>query len=346
MVKQQKKQDQNMNNYKQLKRKKIRKVNAKPKAQNAIVPHPVIHMPETTSDYLKSLCDPSAYRAIGIPSSDNVGSQTSLKQHVFGKGTFQIGTGGWGYAMLNCGGAVASDGPAVQGSTASYPGTTVGGGIGAEIFVNNSNSMFQQADFGVSPLASYRIVSAVLRIRYAGTQLNLGGTVRALQHPTHETLGGLNAAAIEGFRQAKRFPVSREWDHVVYCPLTDQYNTNPGVTVSGPYALPFMACLVSSTPGNEFEYEYYINYEIIGRNIRGQTACIKDPTGYGAITAAMAVEGGSFRGSPKRMEKSVFDIVKEYLVRASTWIGGTAEKVLPVVLEHTPAILNAAAALM
>lgn len=307
---------------------------------------PVIHMPDSTSVYLKSLCDPATHRSVGLPASDNVGALTSLKQHAFGKGTFQIGVNGWGYVMLVPGAAVANNSVAVQGSTSTYPGTTVGGGLGPEIFTGQSNSMFATADFGNAPLAQYRIVSAVLKIRYSGTQLNLGGTVRALQHPNHETLSGLNAAAIEGYRQSKRFPVSRDWDQVVYCPLTDQYNANPGASVALPYSIPFMAFLVSSTASNEFEYEYYVNYEMVGRNIRGQTICVKDPAGYAAITSAMAVEGGAFRGSPRKMEHTILENVKEFLTSASTWIGEKAAKAIPIVIEHTPAILEAAASLL
>lgn len=207
--------------------------------------------------------------------------------------------------------------------------------------------MFASTDFGVAPSAQYRVVSAGLRIRYSGTELNKGGTIRALQHPNHDSIIGLTAAQIEGYVQSKRFPVTREWSHVVYCPLTDSYNTQTG---SGgfvaPYAVPFQGFLVSSTSGNEFEFEYVVNYEVSGRNVRGQTVCFKDPVGYAAITSAMAVEGGSFHGAPAKMEKTIFGLVKEYLTKAATWVGEAALEAVPIVVEHAPSILSAVAAMI
>lgn len=297
-------------------------------------------MPATTHEYLQSLCDPVGKRNVGLPSSDN-STYTSLKQHVFGKGTLAVGTAGFGFISLSPGSAVGN-GVCGTYSDATFAGTSISA-VGAGSIGLTSNSMFAPADFGPDPLAQFRVVSALLRVRYSGTELNRGGTVYQLQQPRHQPMTGETAASVAAYQQAAKYAVSREWSNVVYCPLNTSWTAS---TTAGTYTNNFMSILMESAPGNTFDYEFFVNFEITGRNVRGQTACVNDPVGYGAIAAAMAEQGGNYKGSPAKMENTIFSRVKSFLVSASTWIGENLPKTVEVVVEHAPALLGAAAALL
>lgn len=311
--------------------------------QNAQPARAVIHMPATTDAYLKSLCAPMTYRNTGVPSS---GSSTilSLKQHVFLKGTMTIGTQGFGFVMAAPGRAVANNVAAVVHSSNLYAGTTFSSLPGPGVVNAFSNSMFQNADIGAQPLAAFRVVSAGLRVRYNGRQIDLGGTSHLIQQPRHESIDGLGANALDAYVQSKRDVVNRVWDNVVYCPITLGFVDN---VLTPAYSDFFMGALVQSTAGNTFDWEFYVNLEIAGVNIRGVTPCVNDPVGSGAILAAMASHGGSFKGNDaQQIEAEVTKTVRDYLIAGMTWIGDKALPALATVVEKTPAVLTALGAII
>lgn len=303
---------------------------------------PVIHVPENTDKYLKSLCDPLTWPAMGIPATGG-STLTSLKQHCFAKGSMTIGIAGWGFVVVSPGLMTFSDAASVFYTTSAFTSTfvtTVGTGVAPA----SSNSMFTQSDVGPAPAAAFRVVSCGLRVRYNGPQLQMGGTSHLLQQPRHESVQGFTASTIDAYKQSIRDVVDRRWDNVLYCPVQLGFADVPTYP---PYSNYFMCVLVQGTPGNTFDWEVYQNCELAGPNIRGQTAVVNDPVGYGAATAAMAHLGGVYKGnSPKPMEAKLYQSVREFLVSGMTWIGDEALPALATIVEKTPAVLTAVGALI
>lgn len=310
-----------------------------PKTVNS-KPHPVIHLPEVTDKYIHSLCEPDVYRNVGLPAT--AGSiVTSLKQHAFAKGSMTIGTAGYGFVVLSPGLMAVNDKNSVLFSDAAYGGNSIGV-VGPGVFGAASNSMFVTADIGPGDLAAWRVVSAGLKIRYNGSQLNLGGTAHSLQHPQHEDLFAYTTPDLDAYVQSKRSVVDRVWTSVLYCPTQAGYVTN---LTAQQYVGAFMGILVQSIPGNTFDWEACLNFEVSGSHVRGQTYAVNDPVGFGAAAAAMATEGGTYHGnSGKPVHKSVMEKIKDYLVAGMTWIGDKGIPFLETVVEKTPLVLEVAAA--
>lgn len=216
------------------------------------------------------------------------------KAKYFAKGNFQTGTGGFGFVTMTPE-YFTSDAPVagaslVRFTDATYAATMVtiiGGGVNAGL----SNSDYAAATFGAAAvLAEYRVVSAGLRVRYAGTELNRGGDMFALHEPNHQSLAGATSTVMRGYLESITCPVVRTWTNVLYKPvlLTDtQYkNTFPTMTTTNVDFNNYMCIAVQAADALvslNFDWEAYVNVELNGRNIQGRTPSLYDPVGFAAV---------------------------------------------------------------
>lgn len=264
------------------------------------------------------LCDPTEFMEAGVPDGSPL---SSLKQHCFSKGTFETGSQNVGFVAVQpwLGSVTGSCGTY---SLNGYPGNTITSTTAAgQVASLGTNSMFATGDIGPSPLAQYRLISACLRVRYTGTELNKGGTIHALQHPEHESIDGITIPGIDLYRQAGRFQVSREWTTVNYIP------TNSGTvyyeTFAGVPANMFMGIMVESPQNNTFDYEFYGNYEYAGRNMRGQTPPNLDPIAYSTAREVLGQRPwGTFQRPSSSFVKEMESLLGSALVAGTTYVVG------------------------
>jgi len=276
-----------------------------------------VHIPEKSRQYFRMLCDSTQFFEAGVPG----GIPTpSLKTHCFARGSLSIGTSSVGFISLapwqgcsntqTCG---FFTGPNFAGNSF----TNVAAAL--SVIAYNTNSPYASTDIGAAPLAQYRLISACLRVRYTGTELTMGGTVHALHHPEQESLNGVTIAGLDLYRQTSRFPVSREWVTVNYCPsqnaITYFEDPNPAT------AFTFMGIMVDGTAGNTFDWEMYGNYEFVGRNIRGQTPSHNDSVALATAQSTMSHPPfGVTNEPPEKHTSEMQGIFNEVLKEGTTYV--------------------------
>jgi len=212
---------------------------------------------ECVLGYAKSLINPFEGPSPCSPHPPSLPSQTMRlyrKTSLFTSSTTQTG-----YALLY--GNIASDGsPFLVSTNSSFGGTSMVLGTGT--VSGYSNSPFTTADFSADKV-SWRIVSMGLRVRYAGTELNRGGRIFLLEHPSNGSLYGLDAAGMLAYPSCRTEPVSREWHSITLSPVspevldfgkTEFAISNPlGILIVAPDTTPLL-----------FEVEAVINIELVG----------------------------------------------------------------------------------
>lgn len=250
-----------------------------------------------SANYAKTLVDPFTGPSACIPDFPSV---PSLKSRVFAKGVAYTGTASFGYVAINPRAAVASDQDFVSYTDATYALSTVST---AAALTAKSNSQFAAADIGVTDdLATSRIVSAGIRARYQGTELNRGGVFLGFQHPTHASLDNSTFPDVDGNPLSKRFPVTREWMNLTYCPvLTSELTYQGTVALLANAYMIIMMQAPDPTVAMSVEWEAYVNIEYNGRNVRGMSLSGSDPVGFAAVhTVANSGAMAPFKGDAKQ----------------------------------------------
>jgi hypothetical protein len=165
---------------------------------------------------------------------------------------------------------MASDQEAGHVSTASFIGS-VTSATDPNLFDFDHNGDYRLIDFTNNDIMG-RVVSSGIRVRYSGTQLNLGGTLYCLEQPSHQTLVGFGISDLLAFDRCKTVPVSRQWTVCTWQPVTaSEFNYTDLVSEPAGTAHNNLCIAIMSEPGNTFDWEYFINFEVIGDKARGKT---------------------------------------------------------------------------
>jgi hypothetical protein len=188
-----------------------------------------------------------------------------------------------------------------------------------------------------------RLVSAGIRIRYTGTELNRGGSVFALEEPDHQSLATYTISNMQAFGNCHEEPADREWHSIVssgptapgefeFVQALNSTGTTAGVWgMPGQYAKapPFLLLAVQGAAGNTFDYEYYQNWEYIGPNVQGKLPGESDDAGLSlAVGALRSTNDGQIDKkhpiyrSPKMAEKVIQDYASE---NTSGWVTTVAD---------------------
>jgi len=147
------------------------------------------------------------------------------------------------------------------------------------------NLPFSSADYsGLGSLES-RTVGYALRIRYVGTELSRGGLIVGVNEPHNHELNGRDFSTLQLYDKVSSMPVDRKWKYVVWQPTSINTPGYVNFQTSDPYTSAFC---VKGLPDNEFEYEYVIRVEYIGRNARGKTPSGAAPALFERVTAYVA----------------------------------------------------------
>jgi len=244
----------------------------------------------------------------------------SMKQKVFTRGTFQLGTTGQGFITYSPN--TTNDGTAITASTSTSVGTAA---TALSAFTNSqtaslSKLMFAVADVVTNKTVAARIVAGGIKIRYSGTEANRNGTMTALEEPNHNSTLALTGAQIRSFINSfveRPDPLGSFYSVNYSGPVTaleTQFQNS-----SAPLGLP-ISIFIDGLAGDKYEYEVYQHVEYVGQNVPGVSASHADPIAYAKIidaTKAVTVsEPLSDKNAPstfKRILESVGTTVKSVL---------------------------------
>jgi len=175
-----------------------------------------------------------------------------------------------------------------------------------------------------------RVVGAGLRVRFAGTELNRGGTLHCVEQPNHESLSQLNVANISQLESYFREPITREWTTLVYTPVQEleiNFNQDPGNNIfynQFTHSIGFLFDAANVGASQQFDFEAIVLFEVVGPQIRDLKLSECDPVGLSLVqnvirpeTQLVANESGP--GKVFDMIRSGFDMVTTvapYVARA------------------------------
>lgn len=131
-----------------------------------------------------------------------------------------------------------------------------------------------------------RVVSMGVRVRYIGSELSRAGRLIALEEPNHQSLNGKNAASLLEYPRAKSVPVTRDWTATTWQPVSPSefaFTDGSDYVNGGHYCLGIV--IEGATPDTVFEFEAFINYEVIGSIVTGVTPSHSNVQGTGHVLA-------------------------------------------------------------
>lgn len=255
--------------------------------------------------------DPQGGPLCGIPDGSAV---TSQKLRVWARGTLTTGNGTPNNDLsiyFNPIGCLTNSQAVLTWAVPSTQGTlnsafSQGGGSAT------CNGPYSLGSLNVSNFTTGRLVSAELRLRYIGTELNKGGEIIGLQQPTHENIVGMTVANMLAHSSANRYNISysKGWYSLSYRPadvddLFYLFTSNGSSAFNGTYnaagtqagqgiiyndSQPFAAAYVTAaTASAPFEYEVWAVVEYTGQNVPGRTVNHPDVQGYQCVVSALAV---------------------------------------------------------
>jgi len=258
-----------------------------------------IKVEDCTSMYLMSLLDPTSEESRGacIPSGFPMPSQ---KSRCVNRGSFNLGTTGNGFIILR---------PIIVNDQASllFTGSASVGDAGTALgaFSNLSTDSFSKLPFSTAQVvtnaeASGRVVSACLRVRYAGTEASRAGIISSIEHPDHNSLQGLSSNEINQFESSYRERPSGDgqWAQVNWSgpcqPQEVEYLSTANVSNLLSSSTGVLAICVNGGAVNaSYEYEAWINVEYIGRITQGRTTNKVDEQGYGNVLECVKTVAGT-----------------------------------------------------
>lgn len=273
-------------------------------------------MSKCAVDYLKVICDPFDYRTKGesvcIP---DILDLPSKKFNTFMKGTFQIGANGLAFIALA---------PLYYGNNNAWISLNAAGSSPTAFTVASSpgfapvnNLQFPITD---SALGKFRLVACGLRIRYAGTQLSMGGIVCPYTcGSADEVLTGLTLTQIAGRGDAKTYNLDRSWRGTTWRPLSPDYYQYT-LTGSSAYSTAGlkMGIAITGTKDQTLEFEAAAYYEQIPTatlNVDNTTASHSDINGLSMVRNAL----GSFSSS--EVGQGLWNGAKSFLKTQSKGLG-------------------------
>lgn len=180
----------------------------KGKSRPRAIPMPGFGLPMCTMKYAQALANPFSPHAYGacIP----VGNfRPSMKNHCRHFTSVTIGSGGFGYFMYSP--CLANNSTCLFTTSSAYTGTASTPGNTSSVGVVNGTmstlpfgrtQLIESDSGGVRSEVQGRIVSAGIKWRYTGTELNRGGTILAYSDPLHETVEGSSYNQLSGFAEA------------------------------------------------------------------------------------------------------------------------------------------------
>lgn len=251
-----------------------------------------IPVPECTLDYLKALSNPFDTPA-GVCLPADVFPLPSQKVKVFSRGTFSVGTTGYGFIALGPTSVSNTAGISFSTSTSVMTSSTLLSAVTAVGTATFSKLPYTFADVETNNLAQARIVACGIRIRYNGTENNRNGTTVAFEEQDHTSILGYSYLTLlqENTAFEMRPQGDGRWDNAVCWSGPCQPRELEFVNDDYPFGptganYPIMGILVAGTAGDTYSFEVVEHLEFIGAKVPGKTKSHADPITYSKAIAA------------------------------------------------------------
>lgn len=233
-----------------------------------------LHLSECAAEYAACLLDPCAAPPACLPRADG---QPSQKMKVWARGELTTSStlAYGGYILIIPGLGLVGDvaGGTVWTSSAAVAaaGFPAGSGAAGNVSVQ-TNTPYATAQFGTTGLLiKKRLVSACIRLKERQTVMNQGGVALGLVHPSHFSLVSQTTSNLMAFEQVFRSPLNNDWIELKWTgPISDEeceYDATVGIVANTVNCPCFGVLLVPATASSIFDYEVFLNYEIVGGNV-------------------------------------------------------------------------------
>lgn len=221
--------------------------------------------------YSRMVAAPFESGPVGLPVFP---SPPSAKVTGWIKGIANVGTSGFGFVLARP--TCTSDATAISYSTGTYAGVSSDEtGTGVSVAVTSNMPIAGSALAGENTALRVRCSTAALRVRYTGTENNLGGVLYGIVHPQHQGMSSQNVNTIQALPESTSFSVTREWTTLRWVPAfrneCDYYHTatppsHESAHSNSGYPMVFM---FTGTPGNSFEFQFISHWEFLGTGAVG-----------------------------------------------------------------------------
>lgn len=276
--------------------------------------------------YAEALAHPDTGPLVGIPNGDTIFSK---KIRVWKRGVTSTGANGQVSLIAQPFAAIVNDCNvmSIVANGTTLPADLNTGGVVA-------NSPYTAAGITANQGVQGRLVSAVLRVKYAGTNLNSGGLEYGLQEPTHGGLAGNTSDQMMAHTSCtyRSIKAAEDWFEVHYRPVDNHdvswidtitrtnaytYTIKSDGAIVADALYPFMGIIVQGSAASQtIAYEFWAEVEFCGANVSGKTLTPPDVQGWATVIAAHSVFEHQHSSTPDKRstEQSSFisDTIKGY----------------------------------
>jgi len=247
-----------------------------------------IKVPDCAVHYIDSLFDPwDTPAGVCIPAGQFPIPSQKVKVHL--RGTFALGTSGYGYITFSP--CIASNLPSLTVTNTNSAGTA---GSAFNAYTNLTTVNFNRLPFDTTDLLAKtvqgRVVAAGVRVRYAGTEDSRSGIYLSIEEQDHNTLvsEAFNTLYTYSNVRSSRPAGDGNWDASVSysgptSPQMVEFDTD-SYPISSPAAdsVPFViAC--QGKASDPMEYEAVVHVEYIGSKVPGKTQSHADTVAYSKV---------------------------------------------------------------
>ena len=248
-----------------------------------------------------------------VPDQSLIPSVKSRFKTIFNGST---GVNSWGSAAAMCGGFGSSTTVAISSNSVNTGTAATTFGAMAGNFANFTTCEWPASEITGSARLM-RIVAYGIRIRYTGTQLNMGGVVHCYRSPNNRDLGLTAIGDLGGYAETVSLPFDREWKAIHWTPqLASDFAYNNTVSL-GEDTLVF--AIQSAAAQQPFEIEVVAYTETVGVQVGGTTPTHSDAVGFSAAQQASQGDKYVTNGSGPS-KQSVLEKVGHAIGSASHYI--------------------------
>lgn len=239
-------------------------------------------------DYLACLQDPFGGPLGCYPDSFAI---PSTRYRVRCISAVTVGSGGYGFALLNPNYAMQSDSDAAYTTGATYAGSalvTTGTGVSATKFTQGP---LATGDYSVVNGSQGRVVAAGVRMCYTGALSTVNGMIVPIESPDHTDLDGITWAQVTTYPGVRMLPVSAgQWVESRSSgpknPTERDYSFFPSTNVGS-----YLGIIVKGTANDTYMAEFSVVFEVTGKKNLAPQAPKQDPVGLSHIQTMLNAIG-------------------------------------------------------
>jgi hypothetical protein len=299
-------------------RKTARAMNESRSAQSVQKSVSHAHLSDCASNYLTSVLDPFHPTEACLPLPPCFPSQSNC---AFVRTTATCAATGNVLVMMDPFLLIASDTNGLYATTSSATQTdfTIGANFTTRLATNAPYTSAIYAN------KSYRLVSAGLRWRYAGTEMDLGGTTYGAFTP-YLTLASAGFAQIQGNPAGSPHAVSREWSSLLWTPNAPNdfaFVTTLPASRTALYSLGVIIVPPDATSTPSIIVEAWVNWEVVGYAVLNLTPRVADPAGASSVLSTLGSVVYGVMDNPRAHLKMIEDVYKKAQAASAMLTGGS-----------------------